>query len=119
MSSQSFSQLITVNLQYNGIKITKQCSDINCLCLDFFFWCDFFPHLELVCGFTEEVPIFTQNVAKCRPDQPQMRILFMQLTSEHCFIILIRLYCKLTVISWLNDCEGMKLLVPIHVVLFH
>ena len=28
MSSQSFSQLITVNLQYNGIKITKQCSDV-------------------------------------------------------------------------------------------
>ena len=31
MSSQSFSQLITVNLQYNGIKITKQCSDVNCV----------------------------------------------------------------------------------------
>ena len=28
MSSQSFSQLITVSLQYNGIKITKQCSDV-------------------------------------------------------------------------------------------
>ena len=24
-------QLITVNLQYNGIKITKQCSDVNCV----------------------------------------------------------------------------------------
>ena len=31
MSSQSFSQLITVNLQCNGIKIKKQCSDVNCL----------------------------------------------------------------------------------------
>ena len=31
MSSQSFSQLITVNLEYSGIKITKQCSDINCV----------------------------------------------------------------------------------------
>ena len=31
MSSQSFSQLITVNLQYNGIEITKQCSDVNCV----------------------------------------------------------------------------------------
>ena len=31
MSSQSFSQLITVNLQYNDIKITKQCSDVNCV----------------------------------------------------------------------------------------
>ena len=27
MSSQSFSQLLTINLQYNGIKITKQCSE--------------------------------------------------------------------------------------------
>ena len=33
-------------------------------------------------------------------------------TSEHCFVILIPLYCKLTVISWLNDCEDMKLVVP-------
>ena len=31
MSSQSFSQLITVNLHYNGIKITMQCSDVNCV----------------------------------------------------------------------------------------
>ena len=31
MSSQSFSQLITVNLKYNGIKRTKQCSDVNCV----------------------------------------------------------------------------------------
>ena len=31
MSSQSFSHLITVNLQYNGIKITKQCFDVNCV----------------------------------------------------------------------------------------
>ena len=31
MSSQSFSKLITVNLQYNSIKITKQCSDVNCV----------------------------------------------------------------------------------------
>ena len=31
MSSQSLSQLITVNLQYNGIKITKQCSDVSCI----------------------------------------------------------------------------------------
>ena len=31
MSSQSFSQLVTVNLQYNGIKITKQCSNVNCV----------------------------------------------------------------------------------------
>ena len=29
------------------------------------------------------------------------------------------LYCKLTVISWLNDCEDMKLLVPTPIVLFH
>ena len=31
MSSQSLSQLITVNLQHNGIKIMKQCSDISCV----------------------------------------------------------------------------------------
>ena len=31
MSSQSFSQFITLNLQDNGIKITKQCSDVNCV----------------------------------------------------------------------------------------
>ena len=36
MSSQSFSQLIIVNLQYNGIKITKQCSDVNCVKTEFF-----------------------------------------------------------------------------------
>ena len=29
MSSQSFSQLVTVNLKYNGIKIKKQCFDVN------------------------------------------------------------------------------------------
>ena len=31
MSSQSFSQLLTVNLQYSGIKIMMQCSDVNCM----------------------------------------------------------------------------------------
>ena len=29
ISSQSFSQLLTVNLQYSGIKKTNQCSDVN------------------------------------------------------------------------------------------
>ena len=29
MSSQSFSQLVTVNLKHNGIKIKKQCFDVN------------------------------------------------------------------------------------------
>ena len=33
--------------------------------------------------------------------------------------ILIPLYCKFTAISWLNDCEDMKLVVPTHAVLFH
>ena len=33
--------------------------------------------------------------------------------SEHCFVILIPLYCKFTVLSWLNDCEDMKLVIPI------
>ena len=31
MSSQAFSQLITVSLQYNGIKIRKQSSDFKCV----------------------------------------------------------------------------------------
>ena len=31
MFSQSCSQLITVNLQYDSIKITEQCSGINCM----------------------------------------------------------------------------------------
>ena len=31
MFSQSLSQLITVNLQYNGIKLKKQSSDVNCV----------------------------------------------------------------------------------------
>ena len=42
-----------------------------------------------------------------------------KLTSEHCFAILISLYCKFTFLSGLNDCEDMKLVVPTHVVLFH
>ena len=37
---------------------------------------------------------------------------------RHNVVILIPLYCKFTVISWLNDCEDMKLVVPTHVVLF-
>ena len=31
MSSRSFSQLTTANLQYNGIKTTKQYPDLNCV----------------------------------------------------------------------------------------
>ena len=31
MSSQSFGQSVTVNLQYYGIKIMWQCSDVHCL----------------------------------------------------------------------------------------
>ena len=38
MSSQTLSQLVTANLQYNGIKIPKQCSDINCVKLIRFFF---------------------------------------------------------------------------------
>ena len=45
--------------------------------------------------------------------------IYTYLPSEHCYVILIPLYCKFTVISWLNDCEDMKLVVPTHVVLFH
>ena len=31
MSPQSFSQLITVNLQYNSIEVKRQCSEVNCV----------------------------------------------------------------------------------------
>ena len=31
MFSQSFSHLITVNLQYNSIKLTKHCPDVYCV----------------------------------------------------------------------------------------
>ena len=31
MSSQAFSQLITLNLQYNGNKTMKQCPDVHCV----------------------------------------------------------------------------------------
>ena len=34
-------------------------------------------------------------------------------------IIFMSLYCKFTVISWLNDCEDMKLVVQTHIVLFY
>ena len=60
----------------------------------------FFPHLDWLWRFTEQVRVFTQNVTKCGPDQRRMRILFTQLTSEHSFVILVPLYFKLTVISW-------------------
>ena len=42
----------------------------------------------------------------------------IQLTSEHCFVILMLLYFKFTVISCLIDYEDMKPVVPTHVVLF-
>ena len=48
-----------------------------------------------------------------------MRRIFTQLVSEDCFIILIPLYCKFTVVNWLNDCKDMKLVVPTLVILFY
>ena len=75
---------------------TKPNHFVESVCVWSFFWCRFFfPHLDWVWRFTKQVPVFTQNVAKCRPDQPRMQIIFTQLTSEHCFIILIPLYSKL------------------------
>ena len=52
---------------------------------------------------------------KYGPDQPRMRTLFTQWTSDRYFTTIV-LY---TVINWLNDYEDMKLVLPIHVVLFH
>ena len=48
-----------------------------------------------------------------------MQTLFMQWLSDHSYGILVPLYGKFTVKSWLNDCEDMKLVVPTHVNLFH
>ena len=78
---------------------------------------NYFPHLEWIWRFTEHVSVLTQNVVKCWQDQHQMRVLFTQLTSEHCFVILIPFYCKLTVIGWVNNSEDMKPLAPTPVVL--
>ena len=50
---------------------------------------------------------------KYGPDQPRMRTILTQI------VILLPLYYKFTVINWLNDYEDMKLVLPIHVVLFH
>ena len=98
---------------------TKRDHCVESVCIRSFFLVRLFPHLGWVWRFAEQVPVVTQNVTRHGPDQPRMQILFTQLTSEHCFVILIPLYCKLAVISWLNDCEDIKVLVPTHVVLFH
>ena len=55
-------------------------------------------------------PRIHAEVEKYGPDQPRMRTRFTQWTSEHCNVIVIPLYCKFTVVSWLNDSQ---------VVLFH
>ena len=44
---------------------------------------------------------------------------FYTVGVEHCFVKLISFYCEFTVITWLDDCEDMKLVVPTQVILFH
>ena len=46
-------------------------------------------------------------------------ITFHVRTLEQCYLILIPLYCKSAAISWMNDCENMKLVVSTDVVLLH
>ena len=84
--------------------------DLLCCWVICIFFCNFIIHLQ---SFWKEEKYLYYII------YIYIYIYFTQLTSEHCFVILIPLYCKLTVISWLNDCEEMKLLVPTHVVLFH
>ena len=81
------------------------------------FWCKSFPTLLNMETYRVSYCIHLECcIIWARPTQIQA--LFMQLTSELCFIILIPLYCKFTVISWLNDCEDMKLVVPTHIICF-
>ena len=78
-----------------------------------FLWCEFFPVFWL-----SRVSIHSEcDVMRVRPTW--IRILFMQLMPEHCSVILILLYCKFTVISWLHHCEDMKLIAPTQIVFFH
>ena len=81
------------------------------------FWCKSFPTLLNMETYRVSYCIHSECcIIWARPTQIQA--LFMQLTSELCFIILIPLYCKFTVISWLNDCEDTKLVVPTHIICF-
>ena len=52
--------------------------------------------------------------SECEEIWTRMETLFMDCTSDHSYVILISLYGKFTVTSWLNDCEDIKLLVPTH-----
>ena len=52
--------------------------------------------------------------SECEEIWTRMETLFMDCTSDHFYVILISLYGKFTVTSWLNDCEDIKLLVPTH-----
>ena len=88
----------------------------KCPCTEFFSGANTFPTFGLN---METYRVSSRIHSECGPDRPRKRILFAQLTSEHCFVSLIPLYCKFTVTSWLNDCEGMNLVVSTHVVLFH
>ena len=83
-----------------------------------FFWCEFFPAFGLSMEVYRASPRIYSECGEMRSRPSPSWILFTQLTSEHCFVILVLLYCKLTVISWLNDCEDMKILVPIQLTLF-
>ena len=90
----------------------------KCLCSELISCANFLAHLDWIWRFTE-YPHIHSECGIMGSDQPQMQIVFTQLTSEHCFVILMPLYCELTVISWLNDHEDIKLLLSTHVALFY
>ena len=84
-----------------------------------FFWCEFFSLIWTEYGDLQNKSRIHSECsiiwARTAPNENA----FHAVKSEHCFIILIPLYCKFTVISCLNDCKGMKLVVPTHIVLLH
>ena len=92
----------------------------KCPCAESFYWWEFFSRYRTECGKSQEqINVFVQNEEKCSSDQPRMWTLFTHLTLEHCYVILISLHRKFTVISVLNHFKDMKLVVSTHVALLH
>ena len=92
----------------------------KCPCLGLFSGAIFFPAFGLNME-TYRVRVSPCTHSECgiiRARSPPMWTLFTHLKTEVCFIILIPLYCKFTVVSWLNDCEDRKLVVPTHVLFY-
>ena len=86
-----------------------------------FFWCESFhpfglnmetyrvsPRIHSECG-----------VIRARPTPNANTFHAVDVRTLLHYYNTIALYCKFAVISWLKDCEDMKLVVRTHVVLFH